>query len=131
MSHKDAIKAYHKNWDRKNYEQHKEKILERNGQRKKEVAGWYRKYKSTLFCIECGMSHLAALQFHHRDRTKKSFSIADVVRRGYGIKRIEDEIEKCDILCVNCHAKVHWRENHETDIWEELLLENKKAGEEI
>lgn len=127
MSYKDknTLKLYHKIWDKQRYEQHKEEILARNSQWSREIADWFREYKKTLCCIACGICHPAALQFRHRHRTDKSFSVSDVVRRGYSIKRIMSEIEKCDVLCVNCHAKLHWRETHETDSWEEILLEDK------
>jgi hypothetical protein len=99
-------KVYGKNW----YEQNKERVMERKKQRRKEIADWFRKYKSSLYCMDCGISHPAVLQFHHRIRTDKSFTIADVVRRADSIKQIMSEIKKCDVLCVNCHARRHWEE---------------------
>ena len=33
-----------------------------------------------------------------------------MVNRGYGIKRIQKEIDKCIVLCLNCHAKLHSKE---------------------
>jgi hypothetical protein len=97
--------------------------MRRNQKRKKEVADWFMLYKSTLHCVDCNISHPAVLQFHHRDRTEKSFNIADIVRRAYGVKRIMDEVVKCDVVCVNCHAKRHWGETHQTDSWEEVVPE--------
>jgi len=55
--------------------------------------------------------------------SEKSFTISGVVSRATSIKQITNEIKKCDVLCVNCHAKRHWREMHETDSWEEILPE--------
>jgi hypothetical protein len=123
MPHKDKDmrtayqKEYGKNW----YEKRKESVMQRNKRRRRKIADWFREYKSTLCCKDCGISHQAVLQFHHRDRTDKSFTIADVVRRASSIKQIMNEIKKSDVLCVNCHAKLHWRETHETDSWLELL----------
>jgi hypothetical protein len=87
------------------------------------IRHWFMRYKSTLYCIDCGISHPAVLQFHHRNRAEKSFTIADVVRKAASIRQITNEINKCDVVCVNCHAKRHWRETHETDSWEELVPE--------
>ena len=72
-------------------------------------------------CMDCGISHPAVLQFHHRDRADKSFTIANVASRATSVKQITNEMKKCDVVCVNCHAKRHWRETHETDSWEEVL----------
>jgi hypothetical protein len=118
---KNVRAAYQKEYGRHWYERNKERVMERKKQRRKEIADWFRKYKSTLFCVHCGISHPAALQFHHRDRNDKSFTIADVVRRADSIKQITNEIKKCDVLCVNCHAKLHWKERHSTDSWEEVI----------
>jgi hypothetical protein len=104
-------KEYSRNW----YERHKYRVIERKKQRQQEIWNWFRRYKSGLHCMDCGISHPAVLQFHHRIRTEKSFSISGVVSRATSIKQITNEIKKCDVLCVNCHAKRHWRETHETD----------------
>jgi hypothetical protein len=129
MPYKDKEKAaaYRKEYQRNWYQQNKDEVLERRWKRRRErelaIRDWFRRYKSELYCVECGEKHPACLQFHHRDRKEKSFTISDAVLRGTSIKTIIKEIEKCDVLCVNCHAKRHWQENHETDSWEEILSE--------
>jgi len=58
-------------------------------------------------CILCGYSKSSrALVFHHRDESQKSFGIAE---RGLtrGWERVRSEIDKCDLLCMNCHMEVH------------------------
>ena len=100
--------------------------MERGKLRRKKIADWFREYKSTLRCQECGINHPAVLQFHHRDRAGKSFNIADVSRNAGGIEQLMNEVEKCDVLCVNCHAKLRWREKHGTDSWLETLSEEEK-----
>ena len=116
-------KEYGKNW----YERHKEEVIERKKRRQQEIWNWFRRYKSTLRCMDCGISHPAVLQFHHRDRTEKSFTISSVVSRATSIKQITREIKKCDVVCANCHAKRHWRETHDTDSWQEVIpLEEKE-----
>jgi mycothiol synthase len=44
----------------------------------------------------------------------ESTSMTNVVMRATSIKRITNEIKKCDVVCVNCHAKRHWNEKHGT-----------------
>jgi hypothetical protein len=48
------------------------------------------------------------LEWHHRDRSTKSFNISLVVRNNISWSRILEEIKKCDLLCSNCHAIVEW-----------------------
>ena len=49
----------------------------------------------------------SALQFHH-PQNNKSFSVGDGGHKGYSIKRIQKEIEKCVVLCCRCHAEIHY-----------------------
>lgn len=55
-------------------------------------------------CIECGETRIACLEFDHRDRADKTLSISKAVTQGWSIKRLEEEIKKCDIRCSNCHS---------------------------
>jgi hypothetical protein len=74
------------------------------------ITAWYAELKDRLACRVCGESHPACIQFHHSDSREKDMSISDAVRRGWGQARIEREIEKCEVLCANCHAKRHAQE---------------------
>jgi hypothetical protein len=123
MPYKDERrrKEYHSEYNKGWYQRHKDEVIARRKKRQLEIRYWFMRYKSTLSCIDCGISHPAVLQFHHRNRSEKSFTIADVVRKASSLKQITDEINKCDVLCVNCHAKRHWRETHEKDSWEEII----------
>ncbi len=58
----------------------------------------------------------------NKNKEEKSFTISYIAGRGVAsIGTILKEIEKCEVLCGNCHAKRHWREIHEFDSWEEIL----------
>ena len=60
-------------------------------------------------CQRCGYDRCpAALQFHHRDPSVKDPDWSSF--RSYRWARLVEEIEKCDLLCANCHAEVHWLE---------------------
>lgn len=76
-------------------------------ERQRGLAAWYGELKSRLACGRCGENHPACIQFHHADPTVKELSISDAVRRGWGRKRIEREIDKCKVLYTNCHARHH------------------------
>lgn len=58
-------------------------------------------------CELCGYKKdMTALEFHHRCRTQKEFSLST---RGLtrSWKRIKAELKKCALLCANCHREVH------------------------
>lgn len=57
-------------------------------------------------CILCGYDKcVEALQFHHRDPSQKEFTISSPNFHKW--EDVEKELEKCDLLCSNCHAEVH------------------------
>lgn len=64
-----------------------------------------RKYILTILqkssCVDCGINDWRVLEFDHRDRKQKRLNIADATQ--YSIKTVKAEIEKCDIVCANCH----------------------------
>jgi len=60
---------------------------------------------------KCGEDHPSALQFHHRDPSTKSFSITSkelsTPKKRPWDTVIVPELDKCDLLCSNCHFKYH------------------------
>lgn len=65
-------------------------------------------YKKKNGCSKCIESDPFLLDFHHRDPKDKFKCISRMVSQGYGLERIFEEIEKCDLLCGNCHHKYHY-----------------------
>lgn len=56
-------------------------------------------------CRICGYSKcLAALDFHHVETWLKDFTISD---RMTSFEVIRSELDKCELLCANCHREVH------------------------
>lgn len=66
---------------------------------------WFKEHKATLKCERCPENHPACLQFHHRDGDEKEGEVGRMVRQGYSISAILEEMAKCEVLCANCHAK--------------------------
>lgn len=58
-------------------------------------------------CQGPGCGRTDKLTFHHRDPAEKSFTIGNLAwgRAFYGFKRLQEEIDKCDVLCEDCHKK--------------------------
>lgn len=58
-------------------------------------------------CEKCGYSScIDALEFHHRDSLGKDFSISE---KGYtrSWAKVREELDKCILLCANCHREIH------------------------
>lgn len=68
-------------------------------------------YKSKKGCIICNEVDPRCLQFHHRDPSTKTYTISRLYSGTWGWDRIFEEIEKCDVMCANCHLKFHRSED--------------------
>lgn len=62
-------------------------------------------------CEKCGYNkHEAALQFHHKDPSKKEFSLSQVnLNSEFTIEKMKVEVDKCALLCANCHMIEHFK----------------------
>ena len=60
-------------------------------------------------CQICGYNkNLAVLSFHHRENTKKCFSLSASAFSSKPINILQIEADKCDLLCSNCHLELHY-----------------------
>lgn len=109
---------YHQQYYRAN--NNKEKKIERSQKRRDRNYEWVKSIKKEESCRICGESRWQTLSFHHVD--EKSDTISRLASKGYSIETIAEEIEKCIILCSNCH-RVH----HDG----ELDLDGIETGSEI
>lgn len=58
-------------------------------------------------CQICGYKRcIEALEFHHLDPKQKDFGIS---HKGYtrSWEKVKEEVEKCILLCANCHREAH------------------------
>ncbi len=107
MPSKDEVRAYNRLY----YQRNREQLLKNQATKNKRFAEnrrkWLVEYKKTLKCIRCGESHPATLTFHHKNGSEKSFEIGNALKLGVSLKRLLAEIDKCEVICANCHAKEH------------------------
>ena len=99
-------------YNREYYLKNREKLLAKQREKNRRFAEnrrkWVSDLKRTLKCERCGEDHPATLTFHHRDSSEKDFEIGNSVWMGVSLERLKAEIEKCEVLCANCHAKEHF-----------------------
>ena len=101
-------KEYQRTYQRSWHQRHREKRLARMYARKAAIYEYVQNMKSQLRCIDCGQWHPATLQFHHLNSQDKVFNISDAARRGTSLDTIKQEMQKCIVLCANCHAIRHY-----------------------
>jgi phage terminase large subunit-like protein len=92
------------NYDKERYLKNKEYFKDNNRRNRDKKRKWVREYKKSHPCVKCGESDPCCLDFHHFEDNKEA-NIADLMKNGASIERIQAEIEKCIVLCANCHRK--------------------------
>lgn len=92
----------------------KQTTTERKENQKKKVIDWRRRQKEKLVeykggkCEKCGYNKsIQALQFHHLNPEEKDFSISG---KSYSFERMKKEVDKCIMVCANCHIEIHENE---------------------
>ena len=89
------------------YEKNKKDVIQKINTKKKIHKAWFVNYKKQLACVTCGHNHPAALDFHHVEQKKSNRKVHKLVSDGNTKKRILEEIDKCVVLCSNCHRTYH------------------------
>ncbi len=92
--------------DKRLYKDRRQYLIAAVHKRKKKIRQLAVEYKGGE-CSNCGYSRcIDALEFHHTDSSKKYFSIS---QKGYarGWDKVREELNKCVLLCANCHRELH------------------------
>lgn len=92
-------------WHYRNVEWNTERTLDRRA----ELRAWAYEYKRTSGgCVRCTEADPACLDFHHVNADEKEMTVSSMISYGYSKERLLDEIEKCVVICANCHRKQHY-----------------------
>lgn len=92
--------------DKRTYADRAEYMREAVKRRRKKLREMAREYKGGK-CAVCGYKKCQrALSFHHKNPNQKDFglSVRGLTRSW---EKIKAEIDKCILLCANCHMEVH------------------------
>ena len=102
MSYKDIVKRRecHKRYYLRNRRLYRQKNIKRKAELIKFVIALKQKP-----CIDCGVQYLpCVMDFDHRDRKTKIAGINQMINlHSYSKDKILAEINKCDLVCANCH----------------------------
>ena len=78
-------------------------------------------------CKKCGEMRPYVLDFHHRDGDEKIATINRMIKSA-SVQTLQAELEKCDVLCANCHREFHYLNLHNQIDYEEYLCLDSPVG---
>lgn len=97
---------------RKSYQRNKITINKKHKQRKRQYKVDFILYKGGK-CAICGLEfngeNQTVFDFHHINPEDKLFEIAQS-KISLTNDRMRDELDKCLLLCANCHLELHQKE---------------------
>lgn len=102
----ECFNSWRKKWYLKNKEYYINNSIEHKRQQRLENKRKVKEILSIKGCLRCPEVHPACLDFHHIGRKREG--ISKMVQRGDSWKKIRREIDKCIVLCANCHRKEHY-----------------------
>jgi hypothetical protein len=110
---KEKMREYQREWQKKNRHRYKKRINEYNAERKRKATKYVRELKQNSKCEICGEDRWYCLDFHHKDgKDNTNDSISRMLNTRRSLKTIKAEIEKCIIVCSNCHREIHHVERY-------------------
>lgn len=86
------------------YKANKQNYIDRKRKRVANLANILNEYKEQKGCKYCSEKTACCLDFHHlRDK----ISTVSLLKSFGATNKMWSEIEKCDVVCSNCHRKIH------------------------
>jgi len=92
---------------KEHYAANRDKYIAKAVKLKQKVQAFVTEYKSSRGCCCCPEKEPICLDFHHLDPAVKDKAIAFLVRSGLSVRTLMKEIDKCVVICSNCHRKLH------------------------
>lgn len=87
----------------KHYDNNRGYYIDKAKRRKELIRDFIREAKNKP-CADCGgIFPYYVMQFDHV-RGEKLLNIGNVSSRGLSMPKLKNEINKCDVVCANCHA---------------------------
>lgn len=106
---KGCYKNSRKNFYAEHYAKYRALYLNRAKVRRERLRTEFRtkmlEYLSSKSCQECGEADIRVLELDHLDPKMKSFNISQAVKLGHSWATVLTEVDKCQVLCANCHKR--------------------------
>lgn len=92
-------KECHSEYRKQHYLSNKEKYIKKAKINNQKSVDAFVEFMKDKKCVDCGNDNPIVLEFDHRE--DKLANVSTLVRGS--LKKLHEEIAKCDIVCSNCH----------------------------
>lgn len=95
---------YQRKYHKKHYTKNKQKYLDNASKRRKVLRLEVQKIKDVP-CLDCGVKYpYWVMHFDHRNNDRNGNACVSRLISSTQRTKLYEEIDKCDIVCANCHA---------------------------
>lgn len=98
----------HANWYQRNKDYQKSNARRHSTQYRQALREFLWNYLLVHPCEKCGEKDPVVLEFHHLH--SKEMAISEMITKITNIERLKEELEKCTVLCSNCHRRLTAKE---------------------
>lgn len=91
------------------YARNKEKYLAKTKAQRAAGRAYVAKVKAHAKCVDCGINDWRVLDFDHLPEFEKGADVSKLANSGASIATIKAEMDKCEIVCANCHRIRSWQ----------------------
>lgn len=111
--HQAYCKACNKDSRAVYYQNNKQRYRHSRDEHRRRLREEINEIKRTTPCTDCGNLFPAeVMDFDHLDPSTKIANVSQLVSKEGSRRRIREEIEKCEVVCSNCHrVRTHSRRN--------------------
>jgi 5-methylcytosine-specific restriction endonuclease McrA len=103
-------RAYHRQKTAEHRARNRERVNEAARDRLRARGAFLRDYKAERGCKDCGEKDPVVLELDHidpatKDRYMNKYGRTAVAWRSMGLEKLKAELEKCEVVCANCHRR--------------------------
>lgn len=102
---KYCVRKHQSSWYKKHQKEQRSRVAKNSKESKNRNQRYIYDYLLSHPCITCGESDIIVLEFDHLVAEEKDGSVSRMAAGGFSLKKIKEEIQKCQVLCANCHRR--------------------------
>jgi len=98
-------KARSRKYYKENTDKHKKAVYKRTTEQRERNKEFIFEYLLEHPCVDCGEDDPIVMEFDHLPGCDKKYEVSSMVGSSYSIETIKKEIDKCEVVCANCHKR--------------------------
>ena len=124
---RECSKARSRKYYKENTAEHKKAVYKRTAEQRQRNQEFIFEYLLKHPCVDCGEDDPIVMEFDHLPEYDKKYEVSGMIIKGYAIESIKKEIDKCDVVCANCHK----RRTSKRGNWYRFKLSQEQSGKLI